>query len=199
MSTRVAFGTVDSEDQAYDVVSALDEAGFSSDEISVLLPHHRASTEFVHEVRSKAPEGSTIGASIGGAAGGLIGLLAGIGTLTIPGLGPLIAAGPIVGLLSGLGAGGAIGGLSGALAGLGIPEVEAKLYESQVAEGLILITVDCGNDQDRARRARTLLEERGARNVTVLGAKAAQKVEKAAQKKAQQPTTGLPPQDTTGY
>src|SRR5436305_7537243 len=138
-----AFGLYKSRAQAESAVDALRQAGFRSDDISVLMPDQQSSHEFAHEKNTKAPEGTTTGVISGGAIGGTLGLLAGIGALAIPGLGPFIAAGPIMGTLGGLGAGGAIGGIVGALVGMGIPEYEAKRYEGRVKEGSILASVQC--------------------------------------------------------
>src|ERR1051326_4562567 len=122
-------------------VSDLMAGGFSGPDISVLMPDTASTREFAAKKDTKAPEGTTTGAVAGGAIGGTLGLLAGIGALAIPGLGPFIAAGPIMGALAGLGAGGAVGGLIGALTGMGIPEYEAKRYEGRIREGGILVSV----------------------------------------------------------
>lgn len=170
-TTNVALCTARDENQAYDIVVGLKSAGFQSDQISVLLPNHLSTTEFVHEANTKAPEGASIGAGTGGVVGGVLGLLAGIGTLAIPGLGPLIAAGPILATLSGIAAGGTIGGLAGALIGMGLPEVEAKLYESELQAGKIVITADCGNSNERVNAAKEVFRNHDAENVSSLGAK----------------------------
>ncbi|MGD1091793.1 MAG: hypothetical protein ABSB35_07340 [Bryobacteraceae bacterium] len=115
--------------------------GFSNDDISVLLPDNQGSKDFAHEKNTKAPEGTTTGARAGGVVGGTLGLLAGIGALAIPGVGPFIAAGPIMAALAGVGVGGAVGGLIGALVGMGIPEYEAKRYEGRIKEGGVLLSV----------------------------------------------------------
>src|SRR6201997_4514575 len=115
--------------------------GFTNSAISVLMPDDDTTRAFAHQKSTKAPEGTTAGATTGGIIGGTLGLLAGIGALAIPGVGPLIAAGPIVAALAGLGAGGAVGGFVGALVGMGIPEYEAKRYEGQVKEGGNLLSV----------------------------------------------------------
>src|SRR6185295_5887721 len=120
------FGIYPSVEQAERAVDALIHDGFSNVDVSVLLPDHQGSRDFAHEKHTKAPEGTTTGVAAGGTIGGTLGLLAGIGALAIPGLGPFIAAGPIIGALAGLGAGGAVGGLVGALVGMGVPEYEAK-------------------------------------------------------------------------
>jgi hypothetical protein len=123
-----------------------------------LLQDEQGSRDFAHEKNTKAPEGTTAGATVGGVIGGGLGLLAGIGALAIPGLGPLIAAGPIMGALAGLGVGGAVGGLIGALVGMGIPEYEAKRYEGHIKEGGILLSVHCDTSAEIAR-AKDVLPE----------------------------------------
>ena len=137
---------------------------FSETEISALYPDIRATTELAHERHTKAPEGAAIGAGAGGVIGGTLGLLVGIGALAIPGLGPFIAAGPIMATLAGAGAGGAVGTLSGALIGMGIPEFEAKSYESWVNKGGCLLSVHCFN-RDEAKRAKVVLERHGAKHI----------------------------------
>jgi hypothetical protein len=137
---------------------------FANSDISVLLPDTQSTKEFAHEKHTKAPEGTTTGAVTGGAIGGTLGLLAGIGALAIPGLGPFIAAGPIMAALAGVGAGGAVGGLVGALVGMGIPEYEAKRYEGRVKEGGILLSVHCSTSDDIAR-AKEILKRTGADDI----------------------------------
>ena len=166
-----AFGLYNSRSQAEAAVNALERAGFRSDDISVLMPDQQSSEEFAHEKNTKAPEGTTTGVATGGAIGGTLGLLAGIGALAIPGLGPFIAAGPIMGALAGVGAGGAVGGLVGALVGMGIPEYEAKRYEGHVKEGGILLSVHC-DDSDWTDKAKRILEQTGAHDVASAGEKA---------------------------
>jgi len=166
------FGLYRSRSQAENAVDALRADGFRSDDISVLLPNKQSSEEFAHEKNTKTPEGTTTGAVTGGAVGGTLGLLAGIGALAIPGLGPFIAAGPIMGALAGVGAGGAVGGLVGALIGMGIPEYEAKRYEGHVKDGGILLSVHC-DDSDWVSRAKRILEQTGAHDVSSAGEKAA--------------------------
>jgi hypothetical protein len=137
----------------------------------VLLPDQQSSEEFAHEKNTKVPEGTTAGVAAGGTIGGTLGLLAGIGVLAIPGLGPFIAAGPIMGALAGLGAGGAVGGLVGALVGMGIPEYEAKRYEGHVKDGGIVLSVHC-DDSKWVARAKRILEETGGLDVSSAGEKA---------------------------
>jgi hypothetical protein len=134
-------------------------------DISVLFPDKSTTRDFAHEAHTKAPEGATIGAGTGGAVGGAIGLLAGIGALAIPGLGPFIAAGPIMAALSGLGVGAAVGGLAGALIGMGIPELEAKRYEGRVKDGNILISAHAKNS-DEVKRAKDIFQAAGATDIS---------------------------------
>jgi hypothetical protein len=153
-------------------IDRLRAAGFRTEDISVLFPDNRGTKDFAHEKSTKAPEGTATGATAGGAIGGTLGLLAGIGALAIPGLGPFIAAGPIMGALAGLGVGGAVGGLVGALVGMGIPEYEAKRYEGRIKEGGILLSVHCDNS-DWVKRAKQVLQETGADDVASAGEKGA--------------------------
>lgn len=142
--------------------------GFRNEDISVLFPENEGTKDFAHKKNTKAPEGTTTGVTAGGAIGGTLGLLAGIGALAIPGLGPFIAAGPIMGALAGVGAGGVIGGVIGALVGMGMPEYEAKRYEGRIKEGGILLSVHCDNS-DWVKRAKNLLEETGAEDISSSG------------------------------
>jgi len=166
-----AFGIYQSQAQAEQAVDRITAAGFSNNDISVLLPDQQSSKEFAHEKNTKAPEGTTTGATAGGALGGTLGLLAGIGALAIPGVGPFIAAGPIMGALAGLGVGGAVGGLIGALVGMGIPEYEAKRYEGRVKDGGILLSIHCDSSEE-VGRAKDLLRETGADDISSAGEKA---------------------------
>src|SRR5271157_4748293 len=149
-------------------VDALKAAGFRNTDISVLFPENVGSKDFAHKKNTKAPEGVTAGAGTGAVVGGTLGWLAGIGALAIPGLGPLIAAGPIMAALAGAGVGGAVGGLTGALIGMGIPEYEAKRYEGRVRAGGILISVHCDNSE-WTKRAKEILEHTGAQDVSSTG------------------------------
>jgi hypothetical protein len=162
---RSALCLVDNEDQAEAIVERLRSAGFSDNDISVLFPDKESTRDFAHKKATKMPEGATLGAGTGGAVGGTIGLLAGIGALAIPGLGPFIAAGPIMAALSGGAIGAGIGGLTGALVGLGIPEYEAKRYEGKVKEGSILISVHSENS-DELSRAKAAFKELGAHDIS---------------------------------
>ena len=174
------FGIYQTGKQAERSVDDLLTAGFLSDDISVLLPDHEGTKSFAHEKNTKAPEGTAAGVTAGGAIGGTLGLLAGIGILAIPGVGPFLAAGPIMAALAGLGAGAAVGGLVGALVGMGIPEYEAKRYEGHVREGGILLSVHC-ESADKVNHAKDLLKHTGAQDIASTGeASADPPAEKAA-------------------
>jgi hypothetical protein len=162
---KAVFGLVDNEFQAERIVDELRVAGFSNNDISVLFPDKSGTRDFAHEQHTKAPEGAATGAATGGVLGGALGWLAGIGSLAIPGLGPFIAAGPIMAALAGAGVGAAAGGLTGALIGMGIPEYEAKLYEGKIKEGNILIAVHSENSEE-TKRAKEILERAGAHDVS---------------------------------
>jgi hypothetical protein len=167
-SNKAVLGFLTSYSQAERVVDKLQRAGFSNNDISVLFPDKAGTRDFAHEKNTKAPEGAVAGAGAGGAIGGTIGLLAGIGALAIPGLGPFIAAGPIMAALSGAAAGAAVGGITGALIGMGIPEVEAKQYEAKIRDGNILLSVHV-DDRDERGRAKEILEAGGAKDVVTVG------------------------------
>ena len=162
------FGIYNSVTQAEQAVNRLLAAGYTNDSISVLLPDNKSTKDFAHEKNTKAPEGATTGVTTGGVIGGTLGLLAGIGALAIPGLGPFIAAGPIMGALAGLGVGGAVGGLIGALVGMGIPEFEAKRYQGRIKEGGVLLSVHCDTSEE-IKRAKDLLKETGAQDIASTG------------------------------
>jgi hypothetical protein len=166
-----AFGIYSSTVQAERAVDSLIAAGFSGDDISVLLPDNQGSKEFAHEKNTKLPEGTTTGVTTGGVVGGTLGLLAGIGALAIPGVGPFIAAGPIMGALAGLGVGGTVGGIIGALVGMGIPEYEAKRYEGRLKEGGVLVSVHCDSSEE-VGRAKEVLKQTGAEDISSAGEKA---------------------------
>ena len=157
-----------SEDQAVRIVEQLKAAGFSNNDVSVLLPDRAGSRDFAHEHHTKAPEGAATGAVVGGLAAGALGWLVGIGSLAIPGVGPLIAAGPIMAALSSAAAGGAVGGIAGALVGLGIPEYEAKQYEGKVKNGNILISVHTDDSKQR-QVAKEIFERAHAEDVSSTG------------------------------
>jgi hypothetical protein len=162
------FGIYPSVAQAERAVDTLVSERFSNADISVLLPDRQGSKDFAHEKHTKAPEGTTTGVATGGTIGGTLGLLAGIGALAIPGLGPFIAAGPIMGALAGLGVGGAVGGLVGALVGMGIPEYEAKRYEGRVKNGGVLLSVHCDTSEE-ITRAKDTLKRTGAEDIASTG------------------------------
>ncbi len=152
---KVVIGVVDAEIQAEKLVQHLGRVGFPTSDISVIFPDKSGTKDFAHEHNTKAPEGAVAGVAGGGVLGGTLGLLAGIGALAIPGLGPFIAAGPLMAALSGAAAGAAVGGITGALIGLGIPEIEAKKYEGKLRGGNILVAahVDNGDEEKRAKEA----------------------------------------------
>jgi hypothetical protein len=165
---KAVIGIVNSLAATETIVDRLRVAGFTGDNISVLMPDKSGTKDFAHEHATKAPEGTTAGVGIGGLAGGTVGYLAGIGALTIPGIGPLVAAGPIMAALSGAAVGGAVGGITGALIGMGIPEFEAKQYAGKVKEGKILVSVHTTN-RDQVQTAKAVLNEAGATDVSTVG------------------------------
>jgi len=149
-------------------VDALRQEGFRNTDISVLFPENQGTKDFAHKKSTKAPEGTATGATSGAVVGGTLGWLAGIGALAIPGLGPFIAAGPIVAALAGAGAGGVVGGITGALVGMGIPEYEAKRYEGRIKEGGILLSVHA-DDSKWVSKAKDILKRTGAEDVASSG------------------------------
>jgi hypothetical protein len=157
---------------ADEIVANLKSAGFSDNDISVLFPDKDSTRDFAHEKNTKAPEGATMGASAGGVVGGTLGLLAGIGLLAIPGVGPFIAAGPIMAALSGIGVGAAVGGLTGGLIGMGIPEIEAKRYEGKIRDGNILISAHA-ETAAQITRAKEIFTSSGASDITSTSEKSA--------------------------
>ena len=159
------FGLYPNRSGAENGVETLKQAGFRNTDISVLFPENVGSKDFGHEKGSKAPEGAATGAGSGAVLGGALGWLVGIGALAIPGLGPFVAAGPIMAALAGMGVGGAAGGITGALIGLGIPEYVAKRYEGRVRDGGILLSVHSDN-LDWTRRAKEILERTGAQDIS---------------------------------
>lgn len=162
---KVVIGLVDAEVQAENIVQKLQADNFASSDISVIFPDKHGTKDFAHEHNTKAPEGAVAGVGAGGAIGGTIGLLAGIGALAIPGLGPFIAAGPLMAALSGAAAGAAVGGVTGALIGLGIPEIEAKAYEGKLKGGNILIAAHVRTDEEEKRAKETFRRE-GAHDIS---------------------------------
>ncbi len=164
MATAV-FCIANSEGKAGRIVSDLRAAGFSSDDISALFPDKHGTRDFAHEHNTKAPEGAAAGAGLGGLLGGSLGWLVGAGTLAIPGIGPFVAAGPIMAALGGAALGATAGGLTGALIGMGIPELEAKLYEGKLLEGNILISVHT-HDSEEKTRAKDIFQSAGALDIS---------------------------------
>ncbi len=147
------------------IVLELKTSGFMENDISVLFPDKNSTKDFAHEQNTKAPEGAVAGAAAGGAVGGTLGLLAGIGLLAVPGVGPFLAAGPIFSALSGVAVGGALGGLTGALVGMGMPEVEAKRYEGKVRGGNILISAHASTSEE-AKTAKEIFERNHATDIS---------------------------------
>ena len=149
-------------------VDELRAAGFRNADISALFPENAGTRDFAHEKNTKAPEGATTGAGTGVVLGGAMGWLLGIGAIAIPGLGPFIAAGPIMAALAGAGVGGAVGGITGALIGMGIPEYEAKRYEGRVKDGGILLSVH-SDSSDWTKKAKEILKRTGAQDIASSG------------------------------
>ena len=163
-----AFGIYRNRSALENGIDALRVAGFRAEDISVLFAENVGTKDFAHEKGTKAPEGASAGAGTGAVVGGVLGWLAGIGALAIPGVGPFIAAGPIMAALAGAGVGGAVGGLTGALVGMGIPEYEAKRYEGMIKEGGMLVSVHA-DDSEWTRKAKKILEETGAEDISSTG------------------------------
>jgi hypothetical protein len=172
MANTAVYGIYKNRVDVENAVDALRDRGFRNTDISVLFPHNQGSKDFAVEKNTKAPEGAATGAGSGAVVGGALGWLAGIGLLAIPGVGPFIAAGPIMALLAGVGVGGAVGTIIGALIGMGIPEYEAKRYEGRIKEGGILLSVHC-DSSDWIKRAKDLLKETGAEDISSAGEAAA--------------------------
>ena len=162
---RIVIGIVDGEIQAENIVQRLGKEGFATSDISAIFPDKHSGKDFAHEHNTKAPEGAVVGVTSGGVLGGALGLLAGIGALAIPGLGPFIAAGPLMAALSGAAAGAAVGGVAGALIGLGIPEIEAKKFEGKLRGGNILIAAHV-DDTDEEKRAKEIFRREGAHDIS---------------------------------
>jgi hypothetical protein len=163
-----AFGIFSNRDQLEAAITSLKNEGYRNTDISVLYPENVGTKDFAHTKSTKAPEGATTGGGTGVVIGGALGWLAGIGALAIPGLGPFIAAGPIMAALAGAGVGGAVGGVVGALVGMGIPEYEAKRYEGRIKSGGILLSVHC-DDSEWTRKAKDILTDNGAEDVSSTG------------------------------
>jgi len=164
MSTSV-FCIAPTRIMAENIVTELKVSGFSENDISVLFPDKTSTRDFAHDQNTKAPEGAVTGATAGGAVGGTLGLLAGIGLLAVPGVGPFLAAGPIFAALSGVAVGGAVGGITGALIGMGIPEIEAKRYDGKVKGGNILISAHASSSEE-AKTAKEIFERNHATDIT---------------------------------
>jgi hypothetical protein len=165
---KAVFGIAKTEEQAVRIANNLKAAGFADNDISAIFPDKQGSRDFAHEQHTKAPEGAVSGAVAGGVLGGGLGWLVGIGSLAIPGLGPFIAAGPILAALSGAAAGGTVGGITGGLIGLGIPEYEAKQYEGKLRDGNILMSVHA-EDSAEVSRAKDIFKNEGAQDISYSG------------------------------
>jgi hypothetical protein len=168
MANTAVFGLYKTRDQVEAAVDEMKREGFRSADISVLFSKNEGTKDFAFEKDTKAPEGAATGAASGAVLGGALGWLVGIGALAIPGLGPFIAAGPIISLLSGVGVGATVGGIAGALAGIGVPEYEAKRYEGRITGGNILLSVHSDNG-DWTRKARVILDRTGAEDIASAG------------------------------
>jgi hypothetical protein len=165
---KSVFGIAKTEEQAIRIANDLKMAGFSNNDISALYPDKQGTRDFAHEQHTKAPEGAVSGVATGGVIGGALGWLIGIGSLAIPGVGPFIAAGPILAALGGVAAGSTVGGIVGGLIGMGIPEYEAKRYEGKIREGNILISVHAENS-DEVSRAKDIFKNAGAEDIAYTG------------------------------
>jgi hypothetical protein len=165
---KAVFGIAKSESQAIAIADQLKAAGFSENDLSVLFPDKEGTKDFAHEQHTKAPEGAATGATGGALLGGALGWMVGIGALAIPGLGPFIAAGPLMAALAGAAGGAAAGGLTGALVGMGIPEYEAKRYEGKVKDGNILMSVHTEDSKER-ERAKEIFVSGGAEDISYTG------------------------------
>jgi hypothetical protein len=174
--SKAVFGIYGTRMGVERAVGALKEAGFPNSDVSVLLPENMGSIELGTEKNTKAPEGAAKGASAGAVLGGAFGWLVGLGALAIPGLGPFIAAGPLVAALAGVGVGGAVGGFTGAIIGLGIPEYEARLYEGRLAKGGILVAVHCETSGEIIR-AKEVMQSTGAEDISTGGETSARPAE----------------------
>lgn len=165
MANTAVFGIYSTRAQVDQAIDQFRLAGFRPTDVSVLFPDNVGTKEFAHEKHTKAPEGVAAGAASGAVVGGTLGWLVGIGALAIPGIGPFIAAGPIVALLSGVGVGATVGGIAGALVGMGIPEYEAKRYEGLIKRGGILLSVH-SDSQEWTKRAKEILQQTGADDIS---------------------------------
>jgi hypothetical protein len=162
---KAVFGIYGTQSGLENAVQRLRDESFSSSDVAVLLPESPGGREISTQKATKAPEGATAGAGSGAVLGGVLGWLVGVGSLAIPGVGPFIAAGPILTALAGAGLGGAVGGLTGALVGMGIPEYEAKRYQGRLSDGGILLSVHCDTSEE-IDRAKKLLQRTGAEDIS---------------------------------
>ena len=174
MSKISVFCIANTRNHADKIVDQLKAADFSKNDISALFPDKSTTRDFAHEKNTKAPEGAVAGAGTGLVVGGALGWIAGIGALAIPGVGPFIAAGPIIAALSGAAIGGTVGGIAGGLIGMGIPEIEAKRYEGKIKEGNILLSVHTENAEE-VKRAKEIFTKAGAQDICSTGDAAAPK------------------------
>jgi hypothetical protein len=179
VAKKAVFGIAKSESQAIMIAEQLRAAGFTNNDVSVLFPDKQGTKDFAHEQHTKAPEGAATGATSGAVLGGALGWMVGIGALAIPGLGPFIAAGPIMAALAGAAGGAAVGGLAGALIGMGIPEYEAKRYEGKVRDGNILMSVHTEDSKERDR-AKDIFVKGGAEDISYTGEASVSKDQKTA-------------------
>jgi len=163
-----AFGIYADQSTVASAIETLKAAGFRSTDISVLYPENLGSKDFAHERHSKAPEGAVAGGGSGAVIGAAMGWLAGAGAVMVPGLEPVAAAGPMMGMLGGMGVGVTLGGLAGSLIGSGIPEYEAKRYEGRIRKGGILLSVHCDNPE-WSKTARKILKQTGAHDISTAG------------------------------
>lgn len=190
MSKKSVFSIATSRSQADQIIDRLKAADFSNNDISVLFPDKDTTRDFAHEKNTKAPEGAVTGAGTGGVIGSALGWLAGIGALAIPGVGPFIAAGPIMAALSGAAVGAAVGGIAGGLIGLGIPEIEAKRFEGKIKAGNLLISVHT-ESSDEITRAKDIFTIAGAQDICVTGESSTPKENKAAHRGPHTPAAAL--------
>jgi hypothetical protein len=175
---KAVFAIAKTEEQAINIASQLKIAGFSENDISVLFPDKMGIRDFAHEQHTKAPEGAAAGAGTGAVLGGALGWLVGIGSLAIPGIGPFIAAGPIMAALAGAGIGATAGGVAGGLIGMGMPEYEAKRYEGKVKDGNILMSVHTQDSKARDR-AKEIFKNGGAEDISSTGEESVPKEDQA--------------------
>ncbi|MGU3471628.1 general stress protein [Paenibacillus sp. D51F] len=159
MTIRYA-GVFRDDDHALRAIEELQATGFKRDELSVLTQDKERYEGMMDESGTMAPEGIAAGVTTGGLAGGAVGLLAGLGALAIPGIGPLLAAGPIVAAISGAAVGASTLGIAGGLVGMGFPENEAERFQNEVKDGRILVLAEA--DRHDARDILGIMERAGA-------------------------------------